>query len=278
MNEKLKKLLLALGLTAAQILDLEATEPTMDVDASVLAIREANMKLLKNDADFLATIQKAEKGKNLDEFERFIKKTFGLTKEEIKDKTVDEIITIAKEKATAGQDKTLADLQKENVDLKNEVQNLKDVEIPAIRGEVDTHKKKFNVNNAITKRLAELKLRNPIEVVLAQLELEFGKKYDLDVDDKGVLKIVDKATKLEVRNADGTKLLTADEIITDTLSTYKFLEESGGDGSGKTLPGVKPVPVKTKEQLEAESKSKTFAPWMSAAEAHLATLKEAEKK
>lgn len=264
-----KKLMLALGMTATQIDSLETDETKFDVDATALSIREANIKLLKNDAEFISTIQKAEKGRNLTDFERNIKKTFGLTAEEVKDKTAEEIISLAKEKITTGQDKNLTELQAETIELKNKIVALETIEIPKIKGEVEGHKKDFNVENALTKKLAGRTLRNPISVVLSQLKSEFGPKYKIDADESGNITITNKETGLEIKNADGTKLLTSDEIIEESLTRNKFLEESGAPGSNPDLP--KPD---AKKKVEGEAKkSEVFAPGLSVAEAHLANLK-----
>lgn len=274
MNELTKKLLLAMGLTAAQIADLDSSESTLVVEDLAKGIRDNQMKLLQNDAEFIESIQKAEKGKNMDEFQRFIKKTFGLTADEIKDKKVDEIIKIAKDKASAGQNTTLEELQRENVDLKNKVTQLETEEIPKVRAEVDQHKKQFNINNALTTKIASLKLRNPIEVVMSQIEREFGDKYNIDLNADGSLKVTDKKNGLEVRNTDGTKILTADEILNETLSRNKFLEESGADNSGKHLD-VKPD---KKDEKKDDSQQTVYAPGLNKAEQHLKEMQEAKAK
>jgi len=271
MNELTKKLLLALGTSQDTIDALSVETPTVNVDDVSKVIKENQIRLIKNDPQFIQDIQTAERGKNMDMFERSLKKTFGLSVEDTKDKKVEELITLAKEKSTIGTDKTLNDLQRENVDLKAKVTDLETVVIPKIKGEVDTHKKQFNINNTLTKKLAELKLRNPVDVVIAALEREFGSNYNVDLDEKGNLKITDKLTGLEVKNSDGTKILTTDEIITDVLSKNKFLEESGADGSGKTIP-AKPIVPEKKD--DADVKDKAFAPGMSKAEAKLKELQD----
>lgn len=274
MNELTKKLLLALGTSQETIDALTVENPTVNVDDVSKVIKENQIRLIKNDPQFIQDIQSAERGKNMDIFERSLKKTFGLSAEDTKDKKIEELVVVAKEKVSVGADKTLNDLQRENVELKGKVNEYEATIIPKIKGEVEAHKKQFNINNTLTKKLAEMKLRNPVDVVIAAIEREFGANYTVDLDEKGNITIKDKATGLEVKNAAGDKILTTDDIINDVLTKNKFLEESGADNSGKNISAKPNVPEK---KDDADVKEKAFAPGMSKAEAKLKELQDAKK-
>lgn len=264
-----------MGITAAQILEMEKADTTIKVEDLSAAVTAHQKTLLVNDNEFISSIKGKGKGEVHDLYARAFKK-HGLKPEELVDdkgepKKPEEIVKLITDKANEGKDKTLQDLQAENIALKAENVKLKDEDIPKIKSEVETEKKKFIIKEKLIKKLtAAGELRNPIEVVEAALGIEFGKNgYTIEEDDKGEL--VFKKDGLGIKNAAGTAILTADEIITDSLKKNKFIAESNpGDPNKKIVPDPKPGDKKD----DPDPSKTTFAPGLGKAEAHLAKMKE----
>lgn len=266
-----------MGVTPAQIAEMDKADTTVKLEDLTAAVSAHQRTLLQNDNEFINPIRTKTKGEVHDLYSRAFKK-FGLKPEELVDdkgeaKKPEEIVKILADKGNEGKDKTLLDLQNENMALKTKVQNYEDVEIPKIKSEVETEKKKFVIREKFIKKLSAVgELRNPIEVVEAALGIDFGKKgYIIEEDDKGEL-IFKGKDGLGIKNAQGTALLTADEIITDSLKTNKFIAESNPPDPNK--PPIKPDPKIT--EPKPEDKNKNFSPGLSKAEQHLVEMKKKE--
>lgn len=270
MREKLLKLLLAIGISKAnaELMIAEDTDPTKVDDAVILSEFKAHqLSLHENEPTIIKKIEASQFAKVRSEVERKLKQSFGLTHEEIVDKTTDEIIKLAKAKASATTDKTVTELQQEILDKNNELKAIRETEIPAIKSQVDNEKKQFKISDILTKKVSAHKLRNPLEYVTASVG-SADPLYDLDLDEKGDLVYYLKGSKLLPKNSDGTKFLSADDIIKGKLEVAKFLVESAADdGQNKTEPVIVQAP-------KGESKQDfTKIPGYEAAQKHLADMK-----
>lgn len=249
----------------------ESTE-TFDIDALASEFKANQFALLKNDPDLVAEIQSKEKAKQLDMFERKIKQTFNLTAEEIKDKKFEEIIALAKTKASVSSDKTTEELQTQIQELTLENKRLLEEELPKVRSEVDSHKKKFDIGVKLRSLIpsGDDKIRFPFETVEKLVKMDIEDSYDLDLNDKGELIFKVKGTELMAQNADKTKFLTADEIINARLEHHKALVKSnagagGGAGAGSGSGRV------------VETEDKTVKPGLTKAQQHVENLKQSAK-
>lgn len=276
-------LLVGLGIQKATAEKMAANTPEdggtieqPEIDTLLTAWKAEQIALMENEPTLVQKIKDAEKARHFSEFERKIKQTFGLTAEEIKDKKFDEIIALAKQKASVTGDKTTEQLQTEILNLTNENKRLMEEEIPKVRKEVDDHKKKINIEQILAGKVpnSEDKLRIPYETALRLAKMDLFDKYDVDLDDKGepVLKV--KGSDLKPKSTDGTKFLTLDDAINESLAANKALKESnagGGAGAGKTGKDGKPITIE-KEQGEEGAEKKGNKLFLSAAEQHLANL------
>lgn len=287
MNELTKKILKAMGLTDAQIAAMDGDAPTAVETDLTKAVADHQRTLLENDSEFLKPIRDKAKTEIHVAYEKALKKNgITLTAEDALKKSPEEKIKMLAEEASKGKDKTVQDLEAELMTAKQELQTLKEVEIPKIRGEVDSEKSLVKINDKLMKEIIRISkdgkdLRNPIDVVEAKLGLEFGSKYKLELDEKGEkLVFKDKVTGLAIKNADGTKLLEADEILTESLSRNKFLAESKADDGIDPLTGKKRVAavLPGKDGDEGNKSTVTFH-GMDKAEKHLAEMekRKAEK-
>lgn len=221
---------------AANTPDDLADVPQTDIDSTLTAFKAHQTDLFKNDADFIKQFTSAEAGRQMTIFETKLRKATGLTPDEVKDKKMDEIIALAVDKLRKKGDVTAEELQKENVRLAAELKKITEEDIPAIKGQVDSQKKAINIETHLEKLVSANKLRVSPTAALATIKTLLGAKYEFDFNDKGELDVFTKEGRLKPKNADGTKLLTLTELLTDTLKTEKLIEESGG---GPTPPPKK---------------------------------------
>lgn len=232
--------------TGTAQLDVTAT------DAIVAAFKQKQIELVRNDKTIVEEIQRAEAAKRNDMWRTKIKKQTGLTAEEIKDKNDEEVVAMAVNKLRTKGDQTNEQLQAENIALANELKKLKEEDLPNKDKEVEGRIKAIEIDNKLKNTIAELpkKLRVSLTAGIATLKEKFGNTYDFDINDKNELVIFTKGSKLQPKSKDGTKLLTAVELITETLDGEKLLENSGADpdpANPKT-----PIVVKASTDDQAE--------------------------
>lgn len=280
MNELTKKILKAMGLTDAQIAAMDGDAPTAVETDITQAVATHQRTLLENDSEFLKPIRDKAKTEIHVAYEKALKKAgVVLSAEDALKKSPEEKIKLLADEASKGKDKTVQDLEAELMATKTELQTLKEVELPKIRNEVENEKSSLKVQDKLMKEIIRISkdgkdLRNPIDVIEAKLGLEFGSKYKLELDDKGEkLVFKDKVTGLAIKNADGTKILDADEILTESLSRNKFLAESKADDGIDPLTGKKKVAAVLPGKEGEESKSTVTFHGMGKAEAHLEEMK-----
>lgn len=272
-------LLLRMGVKKENAEKIAAQSPedsteSFNLDELVTEWKTGQIALMKNEPSLVDEIRAAEMAKQRNIFEQKIKQTFGLTGEEIKDKKIDEIIAMAKEKAGAKSDKTTTELQEQILQLTNENKRLLEEEIPKIKNETVLHKKKFDINNKLIKLIPseEGKLRNPFETVSKLVLGDLSEMYDVDTDDKGELVLFEKGKELKAKSKDGTKFLTAEEVINERLEYHKALVKSNAGagavaGTGQGKPGTVIIEG-------GEGDKKINAPGLSRAEQHAAEMKE----
>lgn len=235
-KSELIKLLLGIGVSQANADKIAANTPDdgasieqSEIDTIVSDFKANQLALHENEPSIIKKVELATAGRERDTFERKLRQTFGLTTDEIKDKKTEEIIKLAFEKSSSNSNKTVEQLQNELIEKTNRIKELQETEIPSIRSEVEKHKKQFNVNDKLTKLVSSFSLRNPLEDVMASVQAHLGNAYDVDIDDKGEIIVKVKGSDLQPKNADGTKLLTAKEIIQAKLEAGQFLKQSNAD-------------------------------------------------
>lgn len=235
-KSELIKLLLGIGVTQANADKIAANTPDegtsidqTEIDTIVSDFKANQLALHENEPAIIKKIEVATAARERDTFQRKLRQTFGLEIDAFKDKNVEESIKITHEKVSANSNKTVEQLQNELIEKVNRIKELQDTEIPLIRGEVEKHKKQFNVNDKLTKLVSSFSLRNPLEDVMASVQAHLGNAYDVDIDDKGEIIVKVKGSDLQPKNADGTKLLTAKEIVQAKLEAGQFLKQSNAD-------------------------------------------------
>ena len=201
---------------------------------------KSNFKnVVSNDPDFIQGIKDEIRGTELSKIEHKIKKTFGLTAEEIKDKKFDEIISFAKEKSDKVNSSTGEELQNQLINLKKENKRLLEEVIPAKETEANEKIKTFHRENKLRSVVGAKPLVVSPEVVFPAVQSFLSQNYNVDIDDKGEIQIKTK-NGLNPLNSDGTKVLTFDEIIDGHLKSLNVIKQSNAGTPSGTPSGTQP--------------------------------------
>lgn len=223
----------SVGFTQAMIdalIAIKEEDASPDLSAQATAFRESQIKVFENDAELVAKIAGAEKGKVTDIITRKLKSTFGFSAEEIKDKTVEELIAIAKVKATANVDKPLKDLEEQLLAANNKIKDYEENILPGEKKKSEEHIKGFKIENMISKMVDRGEdLRLPLDDAIILMNGKIGTLYDRDINDKGELVFYQKGTKLQAKSADGTKVLTAKDIIDAEMEKSQIIKKSNAE-------------------------------------------------
>lgn len=292
MKDDLIKLMLLLGIKQASIDAIKAKydQPDFAIDDATRQqiIDEAmahNRGLLENDKEFISGIKGSEAAKQKDIFERKLKQQFGLTADEVKDLDTSKIIEAAHKKATTTGTATLDELNENLTKANARIKELEDVEIPKVKGEVESEKKLFKINQKLFTHFntsyvddkKESLLRVTPEAAQTAVMAVLSGKYDIVLNDAGDdFEFREKGTGMKPKSADGTKLLTSKDIIGEQMKSFQFIKESNApDDPTKVKPPVGTVKDTTPEE---EAKLNSRFPGLKAAEEHAKTLSENKPK
>jgi hypothetical protein len=232
----IEKFLKKIGVPSDAINKLNTEADDVNIEDIAAEYQIIQRDVLKNNPDFIGTIRDEIKGTELSKIEHKIKKTFGLSSDDVKDKKFDEIIGVAFEKTTRSAGAGAEELQNRLIDLTNENKRLVDEIIPAKENEakqaIKTFKRESFIQSAITKRslIVSAAVVNP--AVRSYLDANFN----MDVDDNGEI-IVKTKNNLNPLNNDGTKIVTFDEILDGHLNELGVVKQSNG---GQTPPNKQP--------------------------------------
>lgn len=234
---KLLALLKSLGVSDADakkiVEESKNDDSQFDVQPLIDGAIAHQRKLFENDVDIIEKFKGEERGKQLDIISRDLKKTFGLASEDIKDKSVKEIIEIARTRTVSGADKSVNDLQTELLAAHNKIKDFEENVIPQTRAEVEVQKKRVNIENELTKLIGSKKLRVPFDAAFPSIVNHLSEKYDLDIDEKKQLNVFLKGSKVQPTKDDKTGLLGLGDILDSKLKEWKFVEESNADKGGE---------------------------------------------
>lgn len=218
-----------------------SSEEEVNVDDLSTEFKGNFKSVISNDPDFIQGIKDEIRGTELSKIEHKIKKTFGLSADEIKDKKFDEIISIAKDKADKAGSATGEELQNQMIELKKENKRLLEEVIPEKENQAKETIRTFHRENKIRSIVGSKSLIVAPEVVLPAVQTFLSQNYNLDLDDQGEVVIKTK-NGLNPLNQDGTKVLTFDEIVDGHLKSLNVVKQSNagqgqgsGEGSGKGL-------------------------------------------
>lgn len=249
-----KSFLKGLGLKSEQIEKLVKHIPadaeessTEDLDAAHESISQHQIELFQNGETYKTAIKTAADRKLAEAMstaEKKVKKISGLTDEETKDKKFDEIVDLAFKKAGSNANKSVEEVQAELRKVSDELKKVKEEEIPAIQSQVEKEKKKFLLDNAVTKTVGGLKLRKGVDLEDAMI-LVYQKAerngYKVDIDEKNNIIFTDKEGN-KIKSQDQKNFLTSSEILNTLLEGH--IEKSGAP---EPKPGQTVIVEKTEK-------------------------------
>jgi hypothetical protein len=229
--QKQDELLLALGFTQA---DLDKfSDESIDITPFVDSFRAKQKELFTNDPEIVKPIQAAERAKIQASHETKIKRLFDLTPEEVKEKTFDQIVELAKEKVGNSKSKTTDEIQLQLVEANKKIKQYEEEIIPAKEQEKEDFKKQYVIKDKLTKKIASMPLSIDPEAAMMILEAQLAKSNKLELDENGDLVILDKEGNKPM-NETRTKIFTIDEILDSTASKYKIKKESNAGETATT--------------------------------------------
>lgn len=224
------------------ILDKLNSEEDVNIDELTSSFKSSLKDVFSNDPDFIQPIKDEVRGTELSKIEHRIKKTFGLSSEDLKDKKFDEIISTAYEKAKATSAEGAGELQNKLIELTKENKRLIEEVIPSKEAEATNTIKSFKKDSALRSALSKKSLIVSPEVVLPAVQTFLSSQFEIDVTDSGDLDIKTK-NGLKPLNSDGTKALTFEEILDNHLTSLNVVKQSNGGATGSGTPKPAATPA-----------------------------------
>lgn len=225
--EKLTTFLKKIGVKTDVINKLNSDDE-INLDELVASYKTGFREVMSNDPDFIQPIKDEIRGAELSKVEHKLKKVFGLTSDEVKEKKIDDIIQTAYTKVQTSSASTSDELQNRLIELTKENKRLLDEVIPAKENEAKETIKSFRKESALKSHLAGKSLIVNPDVVYPAVQDYLNKQFNIDLDDAGSF-VVKTKNGLNPISEDGTKTLTFDEIIDKHLNTLNVLKQSNGD-------------------------------------------------
>jgi hypothetical protein len=264
----IEKFLKKIGVPSDTITKLNTDADDVNIDDIAGEFQNIQRDVLKNNPDFIGSVRGEVKGTELSKIEQKIKKTFGLSAEDVKDKKFDDIISVAFDKMNKTAGAGAEELQKRLIELTNENKRLVEDIIPQKENEAKQAIKTFKRESFIQSAIAKRSLIVSADVVKPAVQSYLESNFNVDVDDNGEL-IVKTKNNLNPLNNDGTKIVTFDEILDGHLSTLGVIKQSNG-GQPPSKPGI-PTPTATPAGNGAEPPKYQLA-GMAKAQANAASL------
>lgn len=273
MDEKLKKLLTRLGLSATQVSEFEDPEKlkALDVDKLYEGVELNLGESLKNKESFIEPLKKSVRGEVLSSKENKLKKMYGVTDEEYdalpKAKKFDALQELCFEKAkkmhSGDENEQLKKLNDEIAGYKTKVSTLEANEL-AVRQEVDTKLSEIETRQAMRKSLGKAlgedkKLITTKDFAFDAATSQIQSKFDVKMV-SGELVVKQKGSDLDAYDKNN-KPLTLDALYLETLTDNKLIQVSNGK------PPAAPPAARTGNE------NKPGLPGMAKAQEHAESLK-----
>jgi hypothetical protein len=205
-----------------------SSEEEVNVEELVSEFRSNQKEVLKNDSDFIQPIKDELRGEQLSKIEHKIKKKFNLAPDEIKEKKFDEIIDIAFDKATRNVSSGAEELQQRLIELTNENKRLVEEVIPSKESEAKNAIKTYKRESILSSVLAKKNLIVSPEVVVPAVRSYLDTNFNLDFDEGSNAIVIKTKQNLNPLNADGTKILTFEEVLDTHLQSLNVIKQSNG--------------------------------------------------
>lgn len=247
------------------IIEKLSSEEEVNVDELAGSFKSVFKEALQNDPDFIQPIKDEIRGTELSKIEHKIKKTFGLSADEVKEKKFDEIIATAYEKVKASGSSTSEELQNKLMELSRENKRLMEEVIPAKESEVKEAIKGYQKEVYLRNYLSSKKLTAKSEVAYLAIQNHISSGYNIEFDEAGKPVLKTKAG-LAALNDDGTRTLSLEEFIDKKLMDDDLIPKSNAGASNQPE-------TKTGKMKEFGSEQKFNLPGMKTAQENAEAMK-----
>lgn len=233
------------------LIDLPSDIDTADKAKEYFSSNFVARKLITEDETFKKAIG-AEVGRITGSITVAAARSFNLSKDEIKDKKIEEVLDLGATKfnteitalkAGAGEpDKKVKEWETKYSTLEKDANSYKsmieakDAELTKTKEDAAKSIKQHKINFILTDAKAKVKLKdgiNEAEKNGFNYELEKNSIFDLDENDKPIV-LTSKGEK--VKNAKGTDFVTLDEYLETTANKLGILKLNNGGAGGGTPP------------------------------------------
>jgi ribosomal protein S17E len=259
----LEKFLKKIGVNEAVVEKLTA-EGEVNIEEIISQWKSNFKNVISNDPDFIQPIKDEIRGTELSKVEHKIKKQFGLSSDEVKDKKFDEIIAAAYEKVKISGNSTSEELQGKVMELSKENKRLMEEVIPAKESEIKEAIKGYQKETYIRNVLGSKPLIVKPDIAYLALQNHLNDSYSIDFEDNKP--IVKTKNGLSPLNDEGTKTLSLEEIIDKKLMEDGLIMQSNGQQKS-------PVTQKTVKTAQLTEERKYNLPGIKSAEENAERMK-----
>lgn len=250
MNEKLRKLLLSLGVSSATIKKYETDDATaleaLKPDDDATEVKTRMRTDIESDDVFLQKVHQQENAKARTSIEKKLLKIHPELQEDYDklepNKKLDFLLTEHDKKLKSSDNKDIEKFKKDNAELneqlgeyKKKVKEYDEVVIPAKDKEASEYKKSLTIGHGILTKI------DPNKIVIKNLEsaskivsdyIGSKAKLDLDTDGKTIL-VKDKAKDAPLYDKENNPY-TLDSLMAEAYTETGILRQSNGDQGGGT--------------------------------------------
>lgn len=259
----LEKFLKKIGVNEAVVEKL-TDEGEVNIEEIVSDWKSSFKNVVSNDPDFIQPIKDEIRGTELSKVEHKIKKTFGLSSDEVKDKKFDEIIAAAYEKVKMSGNSTSEELQNKLMELTKENKKLLEEVIPAKESQAMETIKGYKKETYIRNFLGGKPLIVKPDIAYLAVQNHLNDSYSIDFEENKP--IIKTKTGLSPLNDEGTKTLSLEEIIDKKLAEDGLIMQS--NGQQKT-----PITQKTVKTAQLTEERKYNLPGIKSAEENAERMK-----
>jgi len=279
MEESVKKFLTNVGIGEKVITQLNDPPDDLDVNKLIDDFKQSQRDVYANDPDVIKDLEGKAKGKARGSVEREIFRVFSITSEEIgenefdKEKDYKKILEFAKKKTEKHGSKGAEKIQIELQEANKEIEQLKNVEMPAIEAKAKKEIDVFYVEKCFQKlinneEIGELIIANEDATTILTGEFEkLGYTLLLTEDRKDI--IIKTKDGLIPQDSGKTRNLTNMEVTKGILENKKLVRQSNAEDDTPTPKSPPGFPETKKIDTETE----TTLPGLKKARAHEKELK-----
>jgi len=230
--EQIKEFLKMIGVEAETIDAIIAETKGEDFSLEDLSRKfiQKQKSLSANDPDLIKGLRDEIRGTELSKVEHKIKKQFGLSAEDVRDKKFEEILEAAFDKIKTDSGSSSEELQNKILELNKAVKHYEEEILPAERNKSKEEISRFRRDLAIRDVLSKKSLIVGTDVILPALNKTLN-NFDIQVNEANEIEVKTKEG-LKPLSKDGTKTLSFNEIIDIQLNEMNVIKQSNGNPIG----------------------------------------------